>query len=97
MGLTVITAPINVDAASIVAGKLCEWETGGVGCGHGRHIVHYTSTSYITVYNSRVGQPTTGHRLIRPIATVIVQVAHPGDGDAAPALARELVGRAGTC
>lgn len=31
--LTIIAAPVYVDAASIVAGKLGEWETCGVGCG----------------------------------------------------------------
>lgn len=31
--LTIITAPVYVDAASVVAGKLGEGETCGVGCG----------------------------------------------------------------
>lgn len=31
--LTIIAAPVNVDAAAIVAGKLGEWKARGVGCG----------------------------------------------------------------
>lgn len=31
--LTIITAPVNVDAAPVVAGELGEGETCGVGCG----------------------------------------------------------------
>lgn len=30
--LTIVTAPVDVDAAAIVAGKLSEGKTGGVGC-----------------------------------------------------------------
>lgn len=43
--LTVIAAPVNVDAASVVAGELCEGEAGGIGCGHGKHMADYTFTS----------------------------------------------------
>lgn len=40
--LTVVAAPVDVDAASVVAGELREREAGGVGCGHGTRMADYT-------------------------------------------------------
>ena len=31
-GLTIITAPVDVNASAIVAGKLSQGEAGGIGC-----------------------------------------------------------------
>lgn len=30
--LTIVTSPVDVDASAIVAGKLSQGETGGIGC-----------------------------------------------------------------
>lgn len=38
--LTIITTPVDVDAASIVAGELGERETCGVGCGQNKELKH---------------------------------------------------------
>lgn len=49
MTLTIVTAPVYVDAASVVAGKLGEGETRGVGCGRNESLelnLHETACSY---------------------------------------------------
>lgn len=46
--LTIITAPVDVDAAPIVAGELGEGEAGGVGCRHSESLADYTLYTFIS-------------------------------------------------
>lgn len=101
--LTVVAAPVDVDAAPVVAGELCQGEAGRVGCGGGRGTVS-TGDSSCPPQQPRgapqcpqcsQSQLTTRGGLVGAVPAVIVQVTRPGDGDAAAAGAGELVGGAG--
>lgn len=101
--LTVVAAPVDVDAAPVVAGELCQGEAGRVGCGGGRGTVS-TGDSSCPPQQARgapqcpqcsQSQLTTRGGLVGAVPAVIVQVTRPGDGDAAAAGAGELVGGAG--
>lgn len=54
--LTVVTAPVDVDAAPVVAGELCQREAGWVGCRGGRGTI--STPRHTSGDTSRAPQPS---------------------------------------
>ncbi len=95
--ITVVTAPVDVDAAAIGAGELGQREAGWVGWrgvkrGYIKIISILVNCCLSKSNNVKVQlRLTTGVWFIWAVSTVVIQVTCPGDGDAAPTSTRVLI------